>query len=400
MKKLSSILLSAVLIVGASLGLVGCGEEKFEYIYLPDEYYAVVTDTLGNEYKVDVAAAGDLSERIVECDLEFFARNNALWTVGLQGLYAKDGTPIASELYLSQFENTEVIDLSFVGASVMKKSCEILYQIKGDRGNEGKKSDYKLTFQFNVTVKPDKTLHQYVTIRDVEIPYDYFACDMQEVYPNSYDLNAFQDMLGVYNNTDDFEYGYSYKHFAADDTVLNYTSIVTRQQTHGGVVFGTKRLHSVDPYVKYGREDYEYSQIQGTNGYILNETDGIFTPSRFTRGEPGVADSGWSDYMPNNLDVVRTGTDLVYRAGQKDGYLYLSISGILQDFFHTTPTEITATYKIQDNKIVAWLYEESCPVSAQEDEYWRTAHYCIPLEGEIELLDETLLDFVVTSRGD
>lgn len=394
MKKFFSIIISLILTLGINFGLAGCSQEIFESSYVPDEYYALVLDTLGNKYKINVTVEKDVTEQVVECDLEFFARYNTALTVSLQGLYEKDGTPITAEHYLSHFENDEMIDLSVVGKGVMKKSCSILYLITGDKGNSSKQHDYTLTFQFNITVKPDKTLHNYVTICDAEIPYEYFACDMQIVQADTYDLYDFQDMLAVYHNTDDFEYGYLYKHFAADGTVLNYSSQINKQQTLGDVVFGTKMLHQVDPYAKYGWEIYQYTQLRGVDGYILNEMDGIFTPSTFTRGEAGVADSGWSDYMPCNLDVVKTGTDLVYRAAEKDGYFYLSISGVLQDFFHLNPTNITATYKIQDNKIVAWLYEEYCSLDGQENVYWRTTQYCIPLEGQIELLEEELLNSV------
>ena len=399
MKKLVSILLSAILSLGASLGFGGCTNEQFDYIYVPNEYYAVVADTLGNEYKIDVTAKKDLSEQVLEYDLEFFARNNALWTVELQGLYEKDGTPISSELYISQFGSTEVIDLSIVDERVMEKSCDILYWIKGDRGNGTKRREYRLTFQFNVTVKPDKTMHQYVTIRDAEIPYSYFACDMQEVYTDSYDLNAFRDMIGV-DNTNAFEYGHLYKHFSSEGAVLNYSSIIRQQQTKDEVVFGIEMYHDFNPNAKYGWEDYSYEQLHGTGGYYLQERDGIFASGVYTGRKPGVADSAWSDYKPNRLDVVKKGTDLVYRAGEKDGYLYISITGILQDFFHSKPTIVTATYKTQDNKIVAWLYEEYCPSYEQGGEYWRTTHYCIPLEGEIELLDEELLNSVCKSKGE
>ena len=390
MKKLLSILLSLCML----LGVVGCDSPKVEYVYAPSELYAIVEDALGNEYTIDVSREEGKTVKNINNEIEYLARYDTQVFLQLKGIYEKDGTPLAEEFYQSGFEDGNNVHLAFVGTYEMPKACYIYYLANGSRYN-----DYEVKFNFNVTVKADKTLHNYVTIPDAEIPYDYFACEMQEISADTYDLTAFQDVLGGMNNTDDYEKGYLSQCFASDSVEakrLNYSSQIYKQQTKEDIVWQTEMLHSVDPNAKYSWETYQYTQIKGEDphelnpAYGLNETDGVFSAGTHKQG-------GTSDCidLPFELEVVKEGTNLSYKAEEKDGYLYLSISGVLQNFWYPRATIITATYKIQGNKIVAWLFETK-DVAADEYGYWTTAQYCIPLEGEIELLDEAILDELCT----
>ena len=390
MKKLISLLLSALL----CLCFAGCASEQFEYIYAPKELYALVVDNLGNEYKVDISREEGETQKTVTYELEYLATFDEVFVeLGLQGLYEKDGTPLSTELYNPQFNNGESVHLSFVGTKVMTKPCGIYYAKKGDRGNNSLELDCDLTFHFNVTVKANKILHDYVTISDVEIPYDNFSCEMQTISADTYNLYDFNDMLGAYYNTDDFEYGHSTKQFLPDGSELNASSDLIQRQTQGDTVYQTKKIHSFDLNAEYGWEIYQYTQLKGTDiremmsAYGLNETDGVFSAG--THSEGGVY--GWQDYMPSQLEVVKYGHDLVYRAGEKDGYLYLSISGMMYTDWYWSTHDITATYIIQGNKVVAWLYEETT-TTPHEENYWTDVTYCIPFEGEIELMDESVLE--------
>lgn len=393
MKKLWALLLSALLTICVCVWSVGCGGNAVEYIYAPNELYAVVEDNLGNEYTIDISKKEGKTVRTINYDIEYLARYDTQVYLHLKGVYEKDGTPLAEEFYQSGFDDANNVHLAFVGDYEMPKSCAIYYLANGSKQN-----DYEVEFYFHITVKADKTLHKYVTIPDAEIPYDYFACEMQEISADTYDLTAFRDVLAGINNTDDYERGYLGQCFSSDSAdaeQLNYSSQIYKQQTQEGIVWQTEMLHSVDMNAKYSWETYQYTQIKGKDphelnpAYGLNETDGIFSAGTHKQG-------GYFDCieLPFELEVVKEGTDLSYKAGAKDGYLYLSISGVLQNFWYPRATIITATYKIQDNKIVAWLFETK-DVTADEYGYWTTAHYCIPLEGEIELLDEAVLDELV-----
>lgn len=391
MKKLFSLFLTAILILGTSLGLVGCVGPKVDYVYAPNELYALVEDNLGNEYTIDISREEGETVKKIDYNIEYLARNDTQACLHLKGVYQKDGTPLAKEFYQSGFEDDNNVFLAHVGTYEIPKACYIYYLANGYKQN-----DYEVKFRFNITVKADKTLHKYVTIPDAEIPYDYFACEMQEISADTYDLSAFQQILGGNNNMDDYEYGYLSQHFSsesADAEMLNYSSEILKRQAKGDIVWHTEMFHSVEFVGSVGWGIYQYTQFKGEDShevnpaYLLNETDGIFSAS--THKQSGYR--GWSNYLPTELEVVKEGTDLTYKAGTKDGDLYLSISGILRNFWYPDPTVITATYKIQDNKIVAWLFETN-DVSADEYGYWKTARYCIPLSGDIELLDEAVLE--------
>ena len=370
----------------------GCEGPKIEYVYASNELYAVVEDNLGNEYTIDISREEGKTEKKIDYDIEYLARNDTQVCLHLKGIYKSDGAPLQEELYQqSSFDDTDNVHLAFLGTYERPKSCAIYYLANGSKQN-----DYEVEFYFHITVKADKTLHKYVTIPDAEIPYDYFACEMQEISADTYDLSTFQDILGGNNNTDDYEYGDLSQHFSSDSEdaeMLNYSSEILKRQAKEDMVWQTDMYHSVEFVGSVGWEIYQYTQIKGEDphelnpAYLLNETDGIFSAT--THKQSGYR--GWENYLPSELEVVKEGTDLTYKVGEKDGDLYLSISGILRNFWYPDPTVITATYKIQDNKIVAWLFETK-EVSADEYGYWTTAHYCIPLSGDIELLDEAVLD--------
>lgn len=393
MRKIWSVVISAVLTLGMSLGLFGCDSETFEYIYAPKELYTLVADSLGNEYKIDITRSDGEAVKTVEYTLEYIARYDTHVQIGLLGLYEKDGTPIQSELYNSQFEDGEKIDLSVVGTRVVTKACFLYYLIVGNRGNDTIANDCALTFRFTVQVKADKTLHNYVNIPDGEIPYEYFDCEMKET-TLEYDLHTLNDMLGVRENADDYEYGYLGKNFNENGEVLNYSFYLDKRQTRDDLIWITQWIHTVDPNACYGWEVYQYGQScgnlsDGVNAmmqvYSLNETDGVFSAGIHGQGGSGRGD------LPCNSDVVLQGSDVTYSEGEKGGYIFLSIEGVIFQPEHSLTTTVKATYKIRGNKIVAWL-TETVIVNSNVKGEWRTAAYCIPLEGDIELVDTDVLE--------
>ena len=61
-------MLSIILALGISLSLIGCGNKQFEYVYAPKELYAIVMDSLGNEYKIDISREEGKTEKTIEYD--------------------------------------------------------------------------------------------------------------------------------------------------------------------------------------------------------------------------------------------------------------------------------------------------------------------------------------------
>ncbi len=392
MKKIGLIFLSVVLTLNICNGLVGCVDGRFEYTYAPEELYAVVIDNYGNEYKIDISREKGETKKTIDYNIEYLSRfDDVPVEIGLKGLYEKDGTPLSSELYHSEFNDTQSVPLDVVGTKVITKACAILYSIKGSDGNGTTSVDCELTFNFNITVKVNKILHEYVTIPDVEIRYDYFESEVLNEWTGNYNLNDFTDMIGTYRNTDDFELGYSTKHFASNGDVLRYSSNLIRRQTKEDTIWQTEKFHSYDPCAEHSGEIYQYTQLKGTDvndlmpAYGLNETDGVFSAGAHFQG----LYYGFGS-MPSDLEVVKSGSDLLYHIGKKDGYLFLSISGILSNNEYWSTRAVKATYIIKDNKVVAWLYEETI-TSPHEDTVWSTVEYCIPLEEDIEMIDESVL---------
>ena len=393
MKKIWSILLFVALTLSIISSLVGCSDERFEYTYAPEELYAVAIDNYGNEYKIDISREKGENQKTIEYDIEYLSRfDDVPVEIGLKGLYEKDGTPLSSELYHSQFNDTQSAPLDVVGTKVITKDCAILYSIKGNGGNGTTDVDCELTFNFNITVKANKILHEYVTIPDVEIRYDYFESEELNEWSGDYNLSDFTEIIGSYRSTDDFEYGYLMKHLDSDGNVLNYSSNFIERQTKDDIVWQTEKFHSYDPYAENSREIYQYTQLKGTDAndymsaYGLNETDGVFSAGTHSQG----GNYGFGS-LPYEADVVKNGSNVSYQIGEKDGYLYLSISGILSNNEYWSTRAVKVTYIIKDNKIVAWLYERTT-TSPHEDTYWIGVEYCIPLEEDIEMIDKSVLD--------
>jgi len=393
MKRILSAFLSVALILGICSGFVGCKNESFEYNYAPEELYAVAIDNYGNEYKIDISREKGEIQKTIDYNIEYLSRfDDVPVEIGLKGLYEKDGTPLSAELYHSGFDDTQRAPLDVIGTKVITKACAILYSVKGSGGNGTTYVDCELTLNFNITVKANKILHEYVTIPNVETRYDYFECEFTNECTDTYDLSNFNEMIGAYRNTDDLEYGYLMNHFDSNGDVLHYSSNLIKRQRNEDIVLQTEKLHIFDPNVENSYEIYQYTQLKGTDpndlmsAYSLNETDGVFSASKHSQG----GHYGFCD-LPSSSALVKNGSDLLYRTAEKDGYLYLSISGILSNSEYWSTKAVKVTYIIKDNKIVAWLYEETT-TSPNEDTYWVTAEYCIPLETEIEIIDESVLE--------
>ena len=392
MRKILTILLSVALTLSICSGLIGCSNEQFEYTYAPEELYAIAVDNYGNEYKIDISREKGENQKTIEYDIEYFSRfDDVPVEIRLKGLYEKDGTPLSSEFYHSQFNDTQSAPLDVVGTKVITKACAILYSIKGNGGNGTTDIDCELIFNFNITVKENKILHEYVTIPDVDIPYDYFESNVLNEWAGDYNLSNFTDMIGSNSSTDDFEFGYLTKHIDSDGNVLNYSSNLIKRQTKEDTISQTEKFHSYDPYAENSWEIYQYTQLKGTNAndlnpaYLLNETNGVFSASTYSQG------CGYYGSLPYEANVVKNGSNVLYLIGEKDGYLYLSISGILNNNEYWSTRAVKVTYIIKDNKIVAWLYERTT-TSPHEDTYWIDVEYCIPLEEDIEMIDESVLD--------
>ena len=392
MKKIWSVFLSVALTLSICSSFAGCGDESFEYTYAPEELYAVITDNYGNEYKIDISREKGETQKTIDYSIEYLSRfDDVPVEIGLKGLYEKDGTPLSSEFYHSQFNDTQSAPLDVVGTKVITKACAILYSIKGSDGNGTTDVDCALTFNFNITVKANKILHEYVTIPDVEIRYDYFESEVLNEWSGDYNLSDFNEMIGSYRSTDDFEFGYLMKHIDSDGNVLNYSSNLIKRQTKEDTISQTEKFHSYDPYVENSWEIYQYTQLKGTDAndlmpaYGLNETNGVFSASTYSQG------CGYYGSLPYEANVVKNGSNVLYQIGEKDGYLYLSISGILSNNEYWSTRAVKTTYIIKDNKVVAWLYEETT-TSPHEDTVWSTAEYCIPLDQDIEMIDESVLE--------
>lgn len=115
MRKILTILLSVALTLSICSGLIGCSNEQFEYTYAPEELYAVAVDNYGNEYKIDISREKGESQKTIEYDIEYFSRfDDVPVEIGLKGLYEKDGTPLSSEFYHSQFNDTQSAPLDAV----------------------------------------------------------------------------------------------------------------------------------------------------------------------------------------------------------------------------------------------------------------------------------------------
>ena len=130
MKKIWSVFLSVALTLSICSSFAGCGDESFEYTYAPEELYAVITDNYGNEYKIDISREKGETQKTIDYSIEYLSRfDDVPVEIGLKGLYEKDGTPLSSEFYYSQFNDTQSAPLDVVGTKVITKACAILYSM-------------------------------------------------------------------------------------------------------------------------------------------------------------------------------------------------------------------------------------------------------------------------------
>ena len=368
MRKITALLLSVFLTFFMCIGLVGCVDKLLGIQDTPEEYRIVWVDGYGQKHEMDFAQEEGKTSYRIDCNLEYVARIDGVLNFTLEGLYHKDGKAVGTELYqeISAFGN---IPLESVGHRILIIPCEFYYFKDGT-----KYVDYTIDFHFSVRVTENKLFHQYVTMQDVEVPLEYFDCEMQTISADTYNLSEFQDMLGVGKNSYDYECG------TISTNASGYISenfLMQCKNQNGTVYYTAKR--SLDGY-------YQYFQLKGPKdveeieGYILTEERGLFGAKKTSM----LTDLGVEENLPYHFVAENDFTETQYKAGEKDGYLYLSIWG------EKGNNSVSITYKIQDKTIVAWLYEKT--VSKNGVIFSTDKAYMIPLSGEMELLDEAILE--------
>lgn len=391
MKKILSIIISALLAFSMSFGMVSCANPKPTLNSDYHEFYILLKDSLGETYSIHQVYTGHSNDFIYSYDKIFPAEFGAYFNVNFEGVYDENGQPrthVACE-DLSYDEEYLGIDLGEVGNHLLRKGLEFTVPIEGTN----RAVHYLVQVDFNVQVtRSEKSIHDYVTMKPETILFSYFDCEMQEVSEDTYDLSALTKMLGD-RETDNYQYGY-YSCGDYGNGASAYNFLLYNHKTENGSLYITKQSHSnYKENYKMVTESYQYEQVKDGKGYLLHESDGVFSTGTYTTsGNPG-----WHyEHKPTNSKLLKESANLTYKAGERDGCIYLSITGEYNDYpnrleYYNLSCEMI--YVIKDNKIIAWLYThvETSPI---RDGEWKLAEYCIPLETSIELVDETLLESI------
>lgn len=392
MKKLLSILLSTILILGASLGLVSCNEEEYYLTYPPNEIQIVLEDNFDNTYEIPCNRVGanwdyECQEKL---EVEYIKNNDTDAIITTKGLYC-DGLPLPENLYTIEYGGPHTFYLGSVGH---KTGRFMRYYITA-YDNNGEKYNLSVV-EFDVCVNvilSEDRISDYVEVEKFAYPTEIFACEMQETDKAYYDshMSSINTRVGM-REYGEYEYGHLSESSTGKDNYpdiahTTYTSIIDRYKMIDGAAYDVSHLIHFETINGEKRdEQFQYTQHKDGKGYILNETNLEFLASK---GEIYAGDKS----LPSELSNLNAGKNLTYKYGQKDGYLYLSIAGeYIYPSGYTFPYAVgEAIFVIKNQKICAWSFTET-KTSNEEQGYWRHTSYCIPFEGAFSHFSEDFLE--------
>ncbi len=392
MKKLLSLFLFAILILGTSFGLVGCDEEEYSLTYPPNEIQIVLEDNFGNTYEIPCNRVGTNwdYECQEELKLEYIKNNDTDAIISTKGLYC-DGIPLPENLYTIEYGGPHTFYLGSVG---YKRDCFMRYYITAYDNNGEKYNLSVVEFDIcvNVVLSGDR-ISNYVQVEQFAYPTEFFACEMQETNKEYYAscMSSINTRVGM-REYGSYEYGYLSESSTGKDNYpdvahTTYTSIIDRYKIIDGNVYDVSHLTSLE--TRGGEkidEQFQYTQHKDGKGYVLNETNLEFFASK---SEMYAGDKS----LPSELSNLNAGKNLTYKYGEKDGYLYLSIAGeYVYSSAYTFPYAVgEAIFVIKNQKIFAWSFTETT-TSDEEQGYWKYTSYCIPFEGAFSHFSEDFLE--------
>lgn len=233
-----------------------------------------------------------------------------------------------------------------------------------------------------ITKNPQIT--EFVTFRDLIIPYDYFnQYELNEVDYSTIDSTLGCHIVGLNPNID-FEYGRLMNWYKNGEIFKNSTTLKQVRKFEDNII-------EISEFVHTGEDaSIQFEQVENGIGFSLYQPDDIMYVNTF---EKGGTQTFMIDVKPDHILYLNT-TAIKYEYRVYPGLEIVKVSGEYDDSKNRTELKnvtFEVTYIIKDNTIIAFLFHEKA-INDAGTEYTEITKYCIPYEGEVNSLPKEVVD--------
>ena len=236
-------------------------------------------------------------------------------------------------------------------------------------------------------ITKNPTIDEFVVFSETNVPYDFFnQYELNEVNRDSIDFIRGCDIVSQ-NPNYDFEYGYL-SNWYKEDELFKKSSILTKVREIDNVIYEVKEFQSTEG------NNSQYEQVIDGQGFYLNQNydvdDALHIGTYETEegNHTFVLGQRPSDILSLPISEVK------YEYRLYPDIEIARISGKYNDSENRVELyNITfdITYLIKNNTIVAFLFNEKA-ANIDNTEYTEITEYCIPFTGELNLIDQKIID--------
>ena len=238
-------------------------------------------------------------------------------------------------------------------------------------------------------ITKNPTIDEFVTFTEINIPYDYFnQYELNEVNKDSIDFIRGCKIISQ-NPNYDFEYGYLNNWYKGNDLFIK-TSKLTNVRLIDDVIYAVEEFQSTEG------NNSQYDQVIDGQGFYLNQNYDVDDALHIGTYETEADYTFILGQRPSDILSILT-SEVKYEYCLYPDVEIVRISGKYNDSENRVELyNITfdITYLIKNNTIIAFLFNEKA-ANIDNTEYTEITEYCIPFTGELNLLDQNIIDYLL-----
>lgn len=235
-------------------------------------------------------------------------------------------------------------------------------------------------------ITKNPTIDEFVAFTKINIPYDYFyQYELNEVDKDSIDFIRGCDIISQ-NPNYDFEYGYL-SNWYKNNEMIKKSSILTKVRKIDDVIYEVNEFQSTE------NNTSQYVQVIDGQGFDLNQNYGVDDALHISTFETEGDYTFIFGQGPSNILSIPT-IEIKYEYRLYPNIEIVKISGKYDDSenrIELNNVTFDITYLIKDNVIIAFLFNEKT-TNVNETEYTEITEYCIPFTGELNLLEQEIIE--------
>ena len=239
-------------------------------------------------------------------------------------------------------------------------------------------------------ITKNPTINEFVSFTENSVPYDYFnQYELNEVNRDNIDFIRGCNIVSQ-NPNFDFEYGYLNSWYK-ENKLIKKDSVLTNIRLIDDVIYEVEEFKSTEG------NNFQFSQVIDGQGFYLNQNYDVDDALHIGTYETEEGNNSFVlGQRPSDILSLPT-SEVKYEYRLYPDVEIVRISGKYDDSKNRIELyNITfdITYLIKNNTIIAFLFNENAK-NFDNTEYTEITEYCIPFTGELNLLDQNIIDYLL-----